>query len=1087
MAEKKTCPDCGAVLPADAPQGFCAQCLMAAGANEATQLGATHTSSRAEERPGRAVEPEVRPAQHSFGDYELLEEIARGGMGVVYKARQLSLDRIVAVKMILAGAAASREFIHRFRTEAAAAANLQHPNIVAVHEVGAHQGENFLVMDFVDGPNLSHFVGQQPLPAQRAARYVKLIAEAIHYAHERGILHRDLKPSNVLIDSVTDQPRVTDFGLAKRLDGESSLTVTGQVLGSPNFMPPEQASGSRGKVGRHSDVYGLGAILYHLLTARAPFQAESLEAIVTQVLNTEPVPPRLANPTIPRDLETICLKCLEKEPGRRYVSAAALGAELERWLRGEPIQARPTTAWQRAVKWTRRKPAIAALVAAVLAVGMAGLAGVLWQWRKANAQREEAEANLYAADMILAGLALQDNDLGKARTHLARHEPHPGSEDLRAWEWRYIRGQCLSDELFTLEGHAPSLSVNVAFLSTNLLTSGSSDGTIRLWDLGSRREVRALHHGSPLQKFRVSPDGRLLVANDENAKKMFVWDRETFGLVYSTRSATDSGGRADFLADGRTLFFYQSRTNIARLTLGPGEPREEFWMQSTPQSSLACSPDGKLVAVTGNGFVEIRSLKSDSAISVYHPDGPSVLVGARVSCFSPDSQYLALQHGKTVHLVDAKTGRWLRSHDHHQRNVSGVAFSPDGRLVITAGHDQAVWFQDIDTWSAVARYRGHLDQIVSVAVSPDGRLLATGAKDGSIKIWDARPPVQKDALQEVLSRASRVHFSHDSKQLVTVDRTDGGSEIQVWNTATASMTDRFAVEGNRILDAMLLTSQKKIALVAEDERVEIWDLASHRRNALLVPASDKPPVDWALTFAARWLFEVEDGHTLICVQGIHGVGTFTALEKRGPLSVHICDLATMKPLRSWRFPFGFGVTAGNFSPDGKLFAIGGHDGELVVFNLEDGRTLKTIRAHGYAIMKIEFLTRRPLMATAGMDGYLQLWDTDTWERRHRLRADPNELYSAAFHPDGTRVVTGAQGSTPLILWDVPGGRELSRLQSPFANKVNRLLFIDHDTLVGWVGQQLPGLNDKVVTWKAPSFAEINAAESLNAVRVDKIE
>ena len=263
----------------------------------------------------------------SFGDYDLLEEIARGGMGVVYKARQRNLGRIVAVKMILAGSLAGKEFVQRFRTESAAAAILQHPNIVAIHDVGVHDGRHYFSMDYVEGQNLAQLVGQQPLAPARAARYVETIAAAIHYAHERGILHRDLKPSNVLIDA-NDQPRITDFGLARRLDGDSSLTLTGQVLGSPNFMPPEQAGGGRGKVGRPSDVYALGGILYHLLTARAPFQADSLEHLITQVLHAEPVSPRLLNPSIPRDLETITLKCLEKEPSRRYQTAQELADEL---------------------------------------------------------------------------------------------------------------------------------------------------------------------------------------------------------------------------------------------------------------------------------------------------------------------------------------------------------------------------------------------------------------------------------------------------------------------------------------------------------------------------------------------------------------------------------------------------------------------------------------------------------------------------------------------------------------------------------------------------------------------------------------
>src|SRR5262245_9582715 len=344
MAETKTCPDCGAALPADAPQGFCPQCLLAAGATAETQGGDVPTHAAEATVQHEVTHHPSRFTPHGsahFGDYELLEEIARGGLGVVYKARQTSLNRIVAIKMILAGHFASKQIAQRFKGEAVAAGTLQHPNIVAIHEIGTHEGQHFFSMDYVEGQNLAQLVGNRPLSPQSAVRYVKLIAEAIHYAHGQGILHRDLKPSNVLIDAATDQPRVTDFGLAKRLDGESSLTVTGQVLGSPNFMPPEQASRRRGKVGRTSDVYALGGILYYLVTARAPFQADSLEHLITQVLNAEPVSPRLLNPSIPRDLETITLKCLEKETSRRYPTAQELADELGRVLRQEPIRSRP--------------------------------------------------------------------------------------------------------------------------------------------------------------------------------------------------------------------------------------------------------------------------------------------------------------------------------------------------------------------------------------------------------------------------------------------------------------------------------------------------------------------------------------------------------------------------------------------------------------------------------------------------------------------------------------------------------------------------------------------------------------------------
>ena len=324
----------------------------------------------------------------SLGDYDLLEEIAHGGMGVVYRAWQRSLNRQVAVKMIRSEHLARPEEIRRFRREAAAAASLRHPHIVAIHEAGEIEGQHFYSMDFVEGRSLAEVLREHALPARQAAAYVRTVAEAIHYAHEQGVLHRDLKPSNILIDS-QDVPRVADFGLAKVLQGEAEVTVTGQVMGSPSYMAPEQAAGRSREVDARTDVYALGAILYELLSGRPPFKAETSLETLKLVVDNEPVAPRLLNPRLPRDLETICLKCLEKEPGRRYASAQLLAEELGRFLRQEPILARPPGATGRLWRWCRRQPVRAGLVAGLAAVFALGSAGVLSQWWRAERIAEQ--------------------------------------------------------------------------------------------------------------------------------------------------------------------------------------------------------------------------------------------------------------------------------------------------------------------------------------------------------------------------------------------------------------------------------------------------------------------------------------------------------------------------------------------------------------------------------------------------------------------------------------------------------------------------------------------------------------------------
>jgi len=389
----RNCPSCGAPLPADAPAGLCPVCLLKTDSaatsptkgpagGPAPTLTVKPLTQRASAEPASTltISPAAFARVHYFGDYELLEEIARGGMGVVWKARQSSLNRIVALKMILAGKLASEAEVQRFRREAEAAANLQHPNIVAIHEVGEHEGQHYYSMDYVEGRDLGALVRESgPLPPARAAECVKTLAEAVHFAHQRGTLHRDLKPQNVLIDAA-GVPRITDFGLAKFIERDESLTQTGAAMGSPSYMPPEQAAGHLDQVGPHSDVYSLGAVLYELLTGRPPFRAETPVATMRQVMDSEPAAPRKLNAALPPDLETICLKCLEKNPARRYHSARALAEELGRFLNHEPIQAIPVSAVRKAETWLRRHPW--KLVAAASSISMVLMGLLYWQFER---------------------------------------------------------------------------------------------------------------------------------------------------------------------------------------------------------------------------------------------------------------------------------------------------------------------------------------------------------------------------------------------------------------------------------------------------------------------------------------------------------------------------------------------------------------------------------------------------------------------------------------------------------------------------------------------------------------------------------
>jgi WD40 repeat protein len=900
--------------------------------------------------------------QPSIPGYEVLAELGRGGMGVVYKARQLQLDRLVALKMILNGEHAGREALARFRGEVEAIARLEHPNLVYVYEVGEQEGMPFFSMEFVAGGTLAARIAGRAQPPREAARMVETLARAMNAVHLRGVVHRDLKPGNLLL-AADGTPKITDFGLAKRLDAAGSPTLSGSILGTPSYMAPEQALGDSKRIGPSTDVYALGAILYEMLTGRPPFTGETAWDIVAMVIAEEPIAPRRLQKKIPRDLEIICLKCLHKDAARRYPSADALADDLRRFQNSEPIRACPTPAWERGLKWARRHPAAAALVAVIVtAVAALGVVGAIYHARlvaalhEAEQYAEEDRQRLVRLQVAQGVHRLDNGDSSGALVWfteaLRLDEGRPECEDIHRMRIAAVLRQC--PRLCGLWIHDGPVA-HAAFDARGInIATASEDHSARMWSVrtGSPTSTPLLHGGS-VSYVALSPDGKLVATAgaDGVARIWQVARGQAIGEPLMHRGPVSS---VTFSPDSR-LVLTASEDGTARLWhAATGRAHGVPFQHAAGVPHAVFSPDGMHIATgSADGTARLWNIGTRAAESLpLRHDGPLTWIA-----FSPEGRRLATSSADgTARLWDARTGQALAAPLKHRAAVVHVTFSADGRRVATASDDQTACIWDAPTGALLLRVQQG-SGVNFTAFSSDGRWIATASDDNRARVWDA----------------------------------ETGEPLTPWLRAHGSINVvLFSPDGNSVLTG------------STDGIARLWDVTPARpqRATASTPAPATPVA------AGKWVSP--DGRLVAVAEGPH--------------SVRLQDTATGQALCS-SLRHGSTILHAAFSADGRLLVTGSDDNTARIWDLETCELRTQPLRHCGSVRAAAFSPNARLVVTAAEDRTARVWDVAAGDPITPPLPFTGVLQGVTFSADGRQVSVkneeGACWTWPLERDDRP--------------------------------------------------------------------
>jgi len=1051
-----------------------------------------------------AEAPAVGTNIRYFGDYELLEEIARGGMGVVYKARQVTLNRIVALKMILAGQLAGEEDVQRFHAEAEAAAGLDHPGIVPIFEIGEHEGQHYFSMGFVEGESLSARIRNGPLPPREAAEYTNKVAEAVAFAHEQGVIHRDLKPANVLLKESPEsrdkspeqqdrrkpssssgsrhstldcQPMVTDFGLAKKVEGDSGLTATGQILGTPGYMPPEQAAGKIDEVTETADVYSLGAILYNLLTARPPFQADNPLDTLMQVLEQEPVSPHQLNSKVPRDLETITLKCLDKDSRRRYGSAQQLVDELQRFLNGEPIHARPISTPTRVWRWCRRKPVVAGLSAITLlllvAVAVVGMVGYITTTnaletakrreveahaaRQAEAdQRRVAETTVVDMQTTMGLVAAERGNPQEAVLWFASAAANSAHDRDRELANR-VRFQNWSRELPVpvsafRNAHQPRRIV--FHPGGRYLMVHDRRPSVTLWELENEKPVTLLPNGALPTAAAWNPTGDLLaVGTAEGVVEIHEFPSGKCLHKLSGQGLIASVDGLDRPSTMRPIVALSFSNNGRYLAVGSGgiwvwdcdEKRIVIPETALPKRvvELAFNRDSsQLVATSADRLARVYALAAEESDAKPLFEPISVDPGNRPVFLAHDDVMVVRTPSGELAWCNTKSGVVVR-------RVSGsgapgiILPCQNGNAVLTTGYGTVRLFRAADGQS-LGEFDGHHDFVCDAAFSPDERALITVSADRTARLWSTEsrslvtPPVQhqKDVWRTAFSSDGQLFATVQSDGLVRIWRAPAKFESLLIPTRVSYARWVMSDDGRHIAPAGFAINRLQVD-------TQVYELPTGKEAGPILR------VDGLINQGTF----TPDGSTLITLSSLPENCDQRAAQKitwfRQPGWVIFWNWQTgqrlFKPLLTPTEPLDAACT-----PDGKLVIVACAGGEILLVELSSGSIVKQLNHGGIAAAPtMANPKRRFRLGPKGgyfatmLDEKACLWETSTGRRCHTV-AHKSPIQDACFSSDERWLATSDMFGTASI-WDTKTGELAANLPHP--NRVFSIEFSPDDLYV----------------------------------------